>query len=129
MNLLSGVPMSALLVAYAANITILVPVCFAMLRGTEAVFEGTVAPSDGLRLLVFSLWAAILLASVLGLVWPAVFWPVLLLQVIYKSLYLAIFVAPRVVAGLPVPRGVTATFAAIVALWPFLIAAGFGAFG
>ncbi len=43
-----------LMVAYVANILILVPVCWAMIfgAGVETVFAGTVEDSLGLRLLV-----------------------------------------------------------------------------
>ena len=56
----------ALRIAYAANLLILFPVCWSMFfgRGMTSVFEGKVAESDGLRLLVGSLWFTILTASV-----------------------------------------------------------------
>jgi hypothetical protein len=71
--------LNLLRLAYVANIVILVPVVHAMLfgRGVEAVFEGRVEESAGLRLMVGSLWAAILLASVFGLSRPLFFAPVL----------------------------------------------------
>ena len=108
--------------AYLANIVILVPVCWAMLSGptTGGVFEGKVAESDGLRLLVGSLWTAILIASIAGLVWPLVFAPLLLVQIVYKALWLALFILPLVRAGEAYPAGITAVFVAIVLSYPFL---------
>ena len=111
-------------VAYAANILILMPVCRAMLteRSGLAVFQGAVAESAGLRLLVFTLWLAMLLASVAGLFAPALFAPVLMIQIVYKTAWLALFVAPLVTKGQPAPIGVAATFAAIVLSYPVLLA-------
>lgn len=110
-------------IAYAANIFILVPVCWGMIAPTAAatVFQGAVAESAGLRLLVLSLWSAILAASICGLIAPAFFSPLLLVQIFYKALWLALFVWPAFRAGAPVPWGVGGTFAAIVVVWPILL--------
>jgi len=111
-------------VAYLANILILVPICslmFAHPRGAALVFQGAVADSAGLRLLVASLWCAILIASAAGLVWPAFFAPVVLIQLIYKTLWLVLFVAPLVARGAPAPWGVATTFAAIILTYPVLL--------
>ncbi len=115
-------------VAYFANIVILVPVCWTMFAGggVASVFEGRVTESDGLRLMVGSVWAAILLASVAGLAWPLLFAPMLLIQIVYKALWLAMFVAPLVVAqrGAQVPWGISTIFAAIVLSYPAIYWAG-----
>ncbi len=110
-------------VAFAANILILVPVCWGMIAPTAAatVFQGAVTESAGLRVLVLSLWSAILVASVCGLFAPAFFAPLLLVQIFYKTLWLALFVWPAIRAGAPVPWGVAGTFAAIVVIWPVLL--------
>ncbi|WP_156254869.1 hypothetical protein [Sandarakinorhabdus oryzae] len=121
-------PHDFLRIAYAANIAILVPVCWAMFagRGVRAVFQGAVAEEPGLRLLVGSLWAAILLASAAGLVWPRVFAPVLLIQIVYKSLWLALFALPALRnPAVPTPTGITIIFALIVAIWPVLFWFGY----
>ncbi|MEO0547078.1 MAG: hypothetical protein AAF035_09025 [Pseudomonadota bacterium] len=109
--------------AYGANILILVPVCWAMIwgGGTTAVFENRVADSDGLRLLVASLWSAILIGSVAGLIWPAFFAPLLLVQIVYKSLWLILFVAPFWIRGEPYPVGISAVFIAIVFTYPAIL--------
>ena len=114
--------------AYAANILILLPVLFVLHRdrgaASLAVFDRTVANSDGLRQLVMALWLAIAACSALGLLAPRFFLPVLLLQVFYKSAWLVSFVLPRLrrVGRKAVPWGVTISFLVIVALWPFLLA-------
>jgi hypothetical protein len=112
-------------IAYAANILILVPVCWGMFLGggVASVFEGKVEESAGLRLLVGSLWFAILACSIAGLAMPKLFAPLLVVQIIYKSLWLFVFVAPLVAAGRSgdVPWGISASFIAIVATYPFLL--------
>ena len=114
-------------IAYGANIAILVPVCFAMFRGrgVTGVFEGVVDESAGLRLLVGSLWVAILVASIAGLSVPRFFAPVLLIQIIYKALWLAVFVGPLIATGKPWPTGISTCFALIAISYPFLFWYGF----
>jgi hypothetical protein len=111
-------------IAYVANILILVPVVHAMLLGgtTARVFEDRVADSAGLRIMVGSLWAAILLASIAGLGWPQFFAPVLLIQIVYKALWLVLFVAPvaRRTGLTSIPFGISATFLAIVLTYPII---------
>ncbi len=107
-----------------ANILILVPICWNMFFGSGAgsVFEGKVAESAGLRLLVGSLWLAILVGSILGLFLPRFFAPIVLIQIFYKSLWLMVFVLPLVMAGKSdqVPWGISTTFILIVLTYPFL---------
>lgn len=111
------------MVAYLSNIAILVPVCVGMFGGRAAatVFEGKVLPSPQLEQLVGALWFAILATSILGLVWPQTFAPILILQVIYKALFLVGTALPLWRSGKEVPLGVTGSFIAIVASYPFLI--------
>ncbi len=109
--------------AYVFNIIILVPVVYAMLLGSGVanVFQGTVVESSGLRLMVGSLWFAILVASVAGLIWPSYFSPLLIVQVIYKSVWLVLFVLPLWRAGETVPAGITMSFIIIVVTYPILL--------
>jgi hypothetical protein len=83
-------------VAYGANILTLLPTVRTMLfgGGTVRVFEDRVAESVGLRVMVGSLWVAILLASIAGFAWPRFFAPVLLIQTVYEALWLALFIVP-----------------------------------
>lgn len=112
-------------IAYAANIIILAPVCYSMFLGDAvgAVFEGKVPESDGLRLLVGSLWLAILISSMAGLLWPAFFAPIILVQIIYKLVWLATFTIPIGAANgvAAVPLGISTTFALIVFTYPILL--------
>lgn len=113
--------------AYAANILILAPVLIGLALGRNGpdvpALGGAIAESEGLRLLVMSLWGGILALSALGLIAPGAFWPVLLLQVIYKSAWLAAYVAPvwRAEGAAAVPWGPAACFALIVAIWPVIL--------
>ena len=106
---------------FIANILILVPVCWSLILGgsSGAVFQGRVDESEGLRLLVGSLYVAILLASIFGLLFPAFFAPIILIQIVYKSLWLLIFVLPLITRGEPIPTGIASTFAIIVLTYPF----------
>jgi hypothetical protein len=112
-----------LYLAYGFNILILIPVVYAMLfgEGVANVFEGRVPESEGLRIMVGCLWCAILIASIAGFVWPAFFAPVMIVQVIYKSLWLFLFVLPLARASLPIPVGITTVFVIIVLSYPILL--------
>lgn len=109
--------------AYGANIVILVPVVWALVAAGSpaAVFGPGVNESPGLRLLVVSLWGAILACSVLGMFAPRAFVAILLLQVIYKAAWLIAYVLPTWRNGEAVPWGPAVTFAAIVLIWPIIL--------
>lgn len=113
--------------AYGVNILILLPVVATLARAdsTSAIFGPAVPESAGLRLLVAALWTGILVASALGLFAPRAFAGVLVLQVIYKALWLGLFIVPlwRDQGTAAVPWGPVVPFALIVLLWPVLIAA------
>ena len=114
---------------YFANILILMPVCIAMLRGigASAVFEGKTEPSRGLESLVAAIWTTILCLSFAGLLAPREFLPLLLFQVVYKAIWLALYVVPRALRyGFEaIPVGITLSFSAIVAIWPVFIWVGY----
>ena len=113
---------------YGANILILAPVVWGMFGAWAGptLFGGDVENSQGLRLLVGSLWLAILLASVAGLFAPQFYRPVLLIQIVYKATWLATFIAPLWQRGGEVPWGITVIFAGIVLTWPFFFWASAG---
>jgi hypothetical protein len=112
-----------LLIAFAFNVLVLVPVCYNMFvgGGVERVFENKVPESAGLRILVGSLWLAILVASLAGLRWPAFFAPVLIIQIFYKSVWLLAFIVPLIRAGQPIPVGISTVFSLIVLVYPCLL--------
>ena len=108
---------------FATNVLILVPVGFATLLKASVSDQGAFAESAGWRTLVGSLWVAILALSLLGLAWPASFLWLLVFQVIYKSIWLLTYVAPRLAAGrtAQIPAGIAGSFLAIVLVWPWAI--------
>lgn len=120
-------PKSLLRAAYALNIAILAPVLIGLIAARNGplvpALGGTITESEGLRLLLTSLWGAILLLSALGLIAPVVFWPVLLLQIVYKSAWLAAYVGPvwRAQGAEAVPWGPAVCFAFIVVAWPLIL--------
>ena len=115
--------MSAPQVLFWANILILVPIGFGTLLKPSLTDHSVFAESAGWRTLVGSLWVAILASSVLGVVWPSSFAWLLVFQVIYKSVWLLVYAAPRVVSGRrqEIPAGIALSFVAIVLIWPWFI--------
>ena len=115
--------MSAPQVLFWANILILVPIGFGTLLKPSLTDHGVFAESAGWRTLVGSLWVAILACSVLGLVWPSSFAWLLVFQVIYKSVWLLVYAAPRVLSGRHQenPAGIALSFVVIVLIWPWFI--------
>jgi hypothetical protein len=112
---------------YLLNVIILVPVCMMMFFGnnkdTVQAFQATVVDSPGLRLLVGSLWFSILICSVLGLNEPKKFVPILLMQWIYKTVFIVSYIIPHYIryGTRLLPTGITATFSAIILVWPYFI--------
>jgi hypothetical protein len=95
--------MTWLLYPYVLNILMLVPVGLAMLlggpEGQRRVFSGRYPDSAGMRTLLGSLWTGLLAGSVIGLFYPVSMSPLLLLQLIYKTLWWLVFVLPRMFSG------------------------------
>jgi hypothetical protein len=115
--------MSAVTYLYWANIFILIPVGFATLLKPSVTDQGAFVESAGWRALVGSLWLAILVCSVLGLVSPGSFLWLLVFQVIYKSVWLLTYALPRLTNGRrsEIPAGIAISFLAIVLVWPWFI--------
>jgi hypothetical protein len=115
--------MSAPQVLFWANILILVPIGFGTLLKPSLTDHGVFAESAGWRTLVGSLWVGILACSALGVVWPSSFVCLLLFQVIYKSVWLLVYAAPRVLSGRSqeIPAGIALSFVGIVLVWPWFI--------
>ena len=78
-------------------------------------------------MLVGSLWTGIMVLSALGLREPLRYSPVLLLQLIYKTLWLVVFALPllRRREAHRIPWGIAISFAAIVVIWPWIIPWGY----
>ncbi len=114
--------------AYSLNVFILIPVLYFMFSDVEGrplrAFQSTVANSDGLRLLVASLWSSILILSLFGLLLPRFCLPVLILQVLYKAIYCASYLGPRakLLGTAKIPIGLAVSFIFIVLVYPWIIA-------
>ena len=116
--------MNLLLLPYIANIVILIPVALGSLTGLLPISRGHFPESAGWRTITGSLWTAILACSIAGLFQPVVFAPVLLLQVIYKTVWLGYYVAPRLkyaYSRKEIHWGIAVSFLLIVISYPFLI--------
>ena len=119
--------MKPLLLPYVFNILVLVPIGLMTLlggeRGGQLACQGKFSESEGFRTILGSLWMAILIGSVLGLFFPATMSPLLLIQVIYKTLWLLVFVTPRLRTRRfdEIPWGIALTFLVIVVSYPWVI--------
>ena len=100
---------------YLLNIAVLAPVCTALWRGTaEAeLFEGKWVWSTDFASLLLTMWAAVLVCSVVGVFAPRAMIALPVMQVVYKSLYLAVVAYPAIAAhGLASqPTPIVAVFA------------------
>jgi hypothetical protein len=115
--------MTALRLAYLANVLILLPIALPTLLRLHDAAQGRFDESAGWRILVGALWTGILVLSLLGLRSPLVWSPVLVLQVIYKGLWLGAYALPRIRRGdlRSIPPGIAVSFAVIVLVWPWII--------
>jgi nucleoside permease NupC len=116
--------MNLLLVPYIVNIVILVPVALGTLTGLLPISRGHFPESAGWRTLTGSLWIAILVCSIAGLFYPVIFAPILLLQVIYKLVWIIFYVLPRLKteeSRKEIHWGITISFLLIVIFYPIFI--------
>ena len=119
--------MNPLIFPYIFNIIVLIPVGLLTLlggeRGGQLACQNKFPESEGFRTILGSLWTAILIGSVLGLFFPVAMSSLLLIQVIYKSLWLLVFVLPRLLKGKvgEVPSGIALVFLVIVLSYPWVI--------
>ncbi len=119
--------MNPLYYPYIFNIIVLVPIGSMTLlggeRGGRLASQGKFQESEGFRTILGSLWTAILVGSLQGLFWPVPMSSLLLIQVIYKTLWLLPFVLPRFLSGRmgEVPWGIALTFLVIVVTYPWVI--------
>lgn len=115
-------------IPYLANILILAPVVTALIRhpaGAAVPAMGGIPDAPVLRIMIAALWSGVLVVSAIALIDPIRFWPVLAFQVIYKALFIVMWVLP-IWAGRSdgvIPTGPTTVFLFIIALWPFFIVA------
>jgi hypothetical protein len=112
---------------YVFNILVLVPVApltlFGGVGGMCRVSQGRFPDSPGIRMIVGSMWMALLVTSMLGLYFPRTFAPILLVQMLYKALWLLVFALPRLIGRRvqEIPPGIAITFAVIVVSYPWAV--------
>jgi len=119
--------MTPLVLAYIFNIIVLIPIgLMTMLggeKGGQLACQSKFPESEGFRTILGSLWTAILIGSVLGLFFPITMSALLLIQVIYKTLWLLVFVMPRMLNKRrnEVPWGIASAFLIIILSYPWII--------
>ena len=119
--------MTPLLLPYIFNIIVLIPIGFLTLLGGEKggrlACQSKFSESEGFRTILGSLWTAILIGSVLGLFFPITMSALLLIQVIYKTIWLLVYAMPRMLKqrGNEVPWVISLTFLVIIVSYPWVI--------
>ncbi len=119
--------MTALVLAYIFNIILLIPIGLMTIlggeKGGQLACQSKFPESEGFRTLLGSLWTAILIGSVLGLFFPITMSALLLIQVIYKTLWLLVYALPRMLnqRSNEVPWGIASTFLIIIMIYPWII--------
>ncbi len=119
--------MTLLQVAYLIDAIVTAPLVVAVLtqnKGWIANLLGPVVPGDpSSQILIGVMWAALMTTATTGLVYPVAMAPVLIVQLIYKCLWLLLFALPRWLGGrsAEVPWRVAALFAAYVGTYPWVI--------
>lgn len=119
--------MTPLVLAYIFNIIVLIPIgLMTMLggeKGGQLACQGKFPESEGFRTILGSLWTAILIGSVLGLFFPITMSVLLLIQVIYKTLWLSVYAMPRMLnqRSNEVPWGIASVFFVIIVSYPWII--------
>ena len=116
-----------LVLAYIFNIIVLIPIgLMTMLggaKGGQLACQSKFPESEGFRTILGSLWTAILIGSVLGLFFPITMSVLLLIQVIYKTLWLLVYAMPRMLNkhSNEVPWGIASVFFVIIVTYPWII--------
>ena len=119
--------MTPLVLAYIFNIIVLIPIgLMTMLcgeKGGQLACQSKFPESEGFRTILGSLWTAILIGSFLGLFFPITMSALLLIQVIYKTLWLLVYAMPRMLnrRSNEVPWGIASAFLVIIVSYPWII--------
>lgn len=119
--------MTVLHAAYILDVVVTAPIALTMLTADRTLDRGVLhekMPAErSTRVLLGALWTAILVCLAAGVFLPVTMAPVLLLQLIYKSLWIALFAAPRWATGRrkDVPWRMAGVFAAFIVVYPWII--------
>ena len=112
--------------AFAGNVLFVTPVILLLWfhkDGAGIVFGRHIPISDGLRILVASMWTSIVLVSIAGMKWEIELVGLLVFQIVYKAVFMIAYVAPRAIAGEweKIPRLLTAIFVLGLICFPPMI--------
>ncbi|MCB1477992.1 MAG: hypothetical protein KDJ62_03770 [Rhodobiaceae bacterium] len=112
--------------AFAGNVLFVTPVILLLWfhkDGAGIVFGPHIPISDGLRILVASMWTSIVLVSIAGMKWEIELVGLLVFQIVYKAVFMIAYVAPRAIAGEweKIPRLLTAIFVLGLICFPPMI--------
>lgn len=116
MSLIKWVYLANIIVAGWISITSL----FFPKNAAQSIFSGVYPHSDLIRL-VGALWFSIFLLSILGFWKPTTFSPILIVQLIYKSLWLLLVALPAIIQKNDYPEGMALFFLIWVLILPFVI--------
>ena len=116
--------MIALRIIYVLNIIVAGQIAFSALSNPKnaalTTFGNAYQPTEVIKL-VGCLWLAIAALSVLGIWKPVTFSPVLLLQLIYKGMWLIVVAVPAMRNDIPFPKTMAMFFVTWVLILPFII--------
>lgn len=87
-------PIFLLKCAYLFNVVFFIPISAQMLNGTNEQTGENLPINRSSSFLVASMWASIVISSILGWFYPSQFWSILFLQVVYQFIYLCVYVLP-----------------------------------
>ena len=119
--------MTLLQLAFVLDAAVTAPLAIGVLAGqhwaARLLMRESASPGENLRLTLGCLWLAIALCSLLGVFFPITFAAVLVLQLIYKTLWILIYAIPRWIGGrgAEVPGSVATVFLAFVLVYPWLL--------
>ena len=119
--------MTLLQIAYLLDAMVSVPVALTPLIGSKTAMRcllGEELPQNtSVSMLLGALWMAIALCLIAGLAYPLAMSPVLILQLIYKSLWVVLFAVPRWIRGRhdEVSAKIAAIFLTYIAVYPWVI--------
>lgn len=114
-------------IAYLVDAAVTAPIALSALLGNRPLYEALLGEPmprpDSTRTILGSLWTALLICLVTGIFRPFEFWPVLVLQLVYKVLWLSAFVIPRLASGrtAEVSWKLASLFAAYLLIYPWII--------
>lgn len=107
---------------YYNNLLVLGYVFIQYISGND-ISQDSFTDSVGWRLIALSLWSAIFIGSILGISSPSKWANLLLIQIIYKVIWLSTYVIPLAWDGRwdLIPPGITISFTYISLWYPYLL--------